>query len=396
MATITSDVHFDPWDDAIMADPYPVFRRMRDEAPLYYNSEHDFFAVSRYGDVERAIVDRANLISGKGGLIELIRMGMEIPRGLIVFEDPPVHTIHRALLSRVFTPRAMAAIEPEVREFTARVLDGLVGRDRFDAIAEIGSRIPIRVIGMLLGIPENDQDVLRGQLAESMEHPDRDDLLSANDESDDMFGAYLDWRVEHPSDDVMTMLLNAEFEDEKGMTRRLERPELLMLVNVLAGAGIDTTNRLIGWTVKILSDHPDQRAMVAAEPSLLANTIEEILRYEGPTYYFARAVVNDIEFQGETVPAGSILAVLPASANRDERRFEDPDTFDVRRDIGHILTFGFGAHYCLGASLARLEGQVVLDEMLRRFPKWQVDEDKSSLFPGAFFRGWETLPVIVG
>jgi cytochrome P450 len=282
-----------------------------------------------------------------------------------------------------------------VREYTARVLDGLVGRDSFDMISEVAARIPIRVIGLLLGIPEPDQEAIRGHLAESMEHPDKDRPLRAIDDNDDLFGAYIEWRVEHPSDDLMTKLLNAEFEDETGSTRRLERDELLTLVNVLAGAGVDTTNRLMGWTAKLLGDHPDQRRMVAADPALAPNAIEEILRFEGPSYYFARAVVHDVEIRGETVPAGSIMAVLPASANRDDREFDEPDRFDVHREISRVLTFGLGPHYCLGASLARLEGRVLLEQMLERFPDWHVDDDNASMFTAAFFRGWETLPIVI-
>ncbi len=157
----TSDVYYDPYDVEINADPYPVFRRLREEAPLYYNEQHDFYAVSRFDDVERALLDPKTYISGRGGILELIKANIEMPPGVLIFEDPPVHTVHRSLLSRVFTPRKVAALEPKIREFCARSLDPLVGAGRFDFIADLGAQMPMRTIGMLLGIPEEDQEAIR-------------------------------------------------------------------------------------------------------------------------------------------------------------------------------------------------------------------------------------------
>ncbi len=160
----TSDVYYDPYDVGIDADPYPVFRRMRDEAPLYYNEPHDFYAVSRFADVERGYLDSKTFISGRGGIIELIRANIEMPSGVLIFEDPPVHTIHRRLMSRVFSPNRVAALEPQIREFCARSLDPLVGAEEFDFIADLGAQMPMRVIGMLLGIPEQDQEAVRDKV----------------------------------------------------------------------------------------------------------------------------------------------------------------------------------------------------------------------------------------
>ncbi len=159
----SSAVYYDPYDIAINADPYPVYRRLREEAPLYYNEAHDFFALSRHADVEQCFRDPATYISGKGGILELIRADIEMPPGVIIFEDPPQHTMHRSLLSRVFTPRKMAALEPELRRLCARSLDRVVGEDGFDLIADLGAQVPMRTIGMLLGIPEQDQQTIRDQ-----------------------------------------------------------------------------------------------------------------------------------------------------------------------------------------------------------------------------------------
>src|ERR1700735_3369327 len=208
-----SDVYYDPYDVGIDADPYPVFRRLRDEAPLYYNESHDFYALSRFADVERGYLDNKTFISGRGGIIELIRANIEMPSGVLIFEDPPVHTIHRRLMSRVFSPNRVAALEPWIREFCARCLDPLIGAEEFDFIADLGAQMPMRVIGMLLGIPEQDQESvrdkgdakLRTEAGQPME-------VRENFVPTDMFAEYIDWRAEAPSDDIKNELLPVEFE----------------------------------------------------------------------------------------------------------------------------------------------------------------------------------------
>src|SRR5271157_2111040 len=211
----TTDLYYDPYDVEIDADPYPVFRRPREEAPLYYNEPHDFYAVSRFADVERCLLDPKTFISGRGGIIELIRANIEMPPGVLIFEDPPVHTIHRRLLSRAFTPRRVAELEPKIREFCARSLDPLVGGDGFDFIADLGAQMPMRTIGMLLGIPEADQEAVRDHVDANLRTKEGQPMeVKENFVTGEMFADYIDWRADHPSDDIMTELLNAEFEDE--------------------------------------------------------------------------------------------------------------------------------------------------------------------------------------
>jgi cytochrome P450 len=212
----------------------------------------------------------------------------------------------------------------------------------------------------------------------------------------EMFADYIDWRRDHPADDLMTALLNAEFEDADGTVRRLTRREILTYVTVLAGAGNETTNLLIGWTGKLLGEHPDARREIVADRSLVPGAIEEVLRFEPIAHVIGRTPDCDVEIQGEIVPAGSIVLTLPGSANHDERVFADGDRFDIHRGIGHHLSFGYGAHFCLGAALARLEGRVVLDEVLNHFPDWEVDLDHAVLLPPGANRGWSELPVVVG
>jgi cytochrome P450 len=209
------------------------------------------------------------------------------------------------------------------------------------------------------------------------------------------FEDYIVWREQHPSDDVMTELLNAEYEDVDGQRRKLTRTELLNYVNLLAAAGNETTTRLIGWMGTVLADHPDQRRQVVDDRGLVADTVEEVLRYEPPAPHVGRYVARDAEFQGETVPEGSAILFLVGAANRDERRFEHGDTFDIHRPSMSHLSFGYGAHFCLGAALARLEGRVALDELLTRFPEWDVVRGQARISPTSTVRGWETLPIVL-
>ena len=397
MTTTDSDIYYDPYDFEIDTDPYPIWRRLREERPLYYNERYDFYALSRFDDVERGLIEWKTYSSAKGTLLEIIKSGMEIPAGSIIFEDPPGHNIHRSLLSRVFTPRKMNAIEPKIREFCARSLDPMVGTGGFDFIADLGAQMPMRTIGMLLGIPEQDQEALRDAIDEGLRleegtMPDTasygSDLQSSN------FDEYIEWRAQHPSDDLMTELLQAEFEDETGTTRRLTRTEVLNVVNLIAAAGNETTTRLIGWTGKVLADHPDERRKLVEDRSLVANAIEELLRFEPPSPTQARYVTHDVEHHGEVLPEGSVVLLLNGSGNRDDRKFPDGDRFDVTRKIDHHLAFGYGLHFCLGAALARLEGRVALDEVLQRFPTWDVDWDNAKQARTSTVRGWERLPVV--
>jgi cytochrome P450 len=396
--TITNDreIYYDPFNKEIDKDPHPLWRRMRDEAPLYRNEKYDFYALSRYDDTEKALVDWDTYRSGKGSTLETIMAGMDIPPGLILMEDPPVHDVHRGLMSRVFTPKAMNAIEPKVRDFCARTLDPLVDAGGFDFIADLGAVMPMLTIGMLLGIPEEDQVAIRDRIDEGLRLDDdtevpSGDLALAGAE---LFADYVDWRADHPSDDLMTQLLNAEFEDETGTTRKLTRMEVLTYVMLLAGAGNETTTRLIGWTGKLLAEHPDQRRELAADRSLVPQAIEEILRYEAPSPVQARTVNRDAEYYGQTVREGSVMVILNGSGNRDDRHFPDGDRFDIHRKIDHHLSFGYGLHFCLGAALARLEGRVALDEVLKRWTDWDVDWENAKQAHTPTVRGWERLPVV--
>ena len=267
-STSTSDVYYDPYNVEIDDDPYPVWKRLRDEAPLYRNEELDFYALSRWDDVEPALLDWSSYRSGYGTIFEIIRVKPDLPPGIVLFEDPPIHDLHRSLLSRVFTPRRMAAIEPLVRGFFAKALDPLVGADEFDVIADLGVLVPMRTIGYLMGIPQEAQERLRkntdDQLGLEDGKPADFDISSVHD-TNAMIAEYVAWRADHPSDDLMTDLLQAEVEED-GVRRRLTRTEVLTYTNMVAGAGNETGTRLIGFTMQLLADHPDQRYALVEDP----------------------------------------------------------------------------------------------------------------------------------
>ncbi|MFV8163194.1 cytochrome P450 [Mycobacterium sp. 134] len=394
----TSDVYFDPYDVEINANPYPTFARLREESPLYYNEQHDFYALSRFADVNKALVDHETFSSARGAIIELIKANIDIPSGALIFEDPPIHTVHRKLLARMFTPRKINALEPKIREFCAQSLDPLVGAGKVDFIKDFGAIMPMRVISALLGIPEDDQEMIRDHGNDQLRTEAGKPMKAAQEGLVDgsIFETYIDWRKDNPSDDIMTDLLNVEFTDEHGVTRKLTREELLIYINVVAGAGNETTTRLIGWAAKVLAEHPEQRRQLVENPALIPQAIEELLRFEPPAPHVARYVTRDVEFYGQTVPEGSVMMMLIGAAVRDSRQFPpDGEVFDIHREQRQHLAFSVGTHYCLGSALARLEGRIALEEMLKRFPEWDVDLDNAVLSPTSTVRGWDSMPVLI-
>ncbi|ONH23897.1 cytochrome P450 [Pseudofrankia asymbiotica] len=392
------DLYYDPYDVEIDADPYPVYRRLRDEAPLYHNERLDFWGLSRYEDVVAALKDLRRLTSTRGDILEVVKAAPVMPPGIFINEDPPLHTIHRALVSRMFTPKKIRALEEKVRAFCAACLDPLVGEERFDFVLDIGAELPMRTIGMLFGIPDSEQASLRSTAQRALRNQPGRPLPVTKEKYFDggNYGEYVKWRVDNPSDDIITELLTLEFTDLSGTVRRLTRQEVQIFVGVIAGAGVETTGRLFGWMGKVLAEHPDQRAELVADPALIPRAVEELLRYEPPGPHVARYVTEDVEFYGQTVPAGSALLLMLSSANHDERQFLDPEQFDIHRDISQHVTFGHGVHFCLGAGLARLEGRIALEEVLKRWPDWEVDLSAARRAPTSTVRGWDSMPALIG
>jgi cytochrome P450 len=392
MSTVsTSDVFYDSADFEIMRNPYPTFKRMRDEVPLYYNAERDFYAVTRFDDVASVLSNNKTFINKYGGTIDLIKSGIEIPPGTVLFEDEPFHGIHRSLLARAFfTPKNVAALDGQIRQFCIDVLDQLPA-EGFDFAKDIGEIVPMRVIGMLLGLTPRQQDELREAMDNYAEKEERNPgrLFDTS-----LLIDYVTWRRDNPSNDVVTKLLTTEYEDAHGEMRTMTLDELLMFVNVLAAAGNETTGRLITYCGQLLADHPDQRRMLVENPDLVGGAVEEALRYEPPAIEAARYVTEDFELHGGVVPAGSAIAAVLAAANRDERHYDEPDVFDITRNATN-MSLSFGTHYCLGANLARIEARIVMEEVLKRYPEWEIDTDNAVFEVSPPLRSWEKLPVVI-
>ena len=395
----TADVVYDPYDYEIDADPYPIFKRLRDEAPLYYNEQYGFWALSRFRDVLAASIDHQTFSSARGTVIELMDAPLDDPP--MIFMDAPQHTRFRKLVSRTFTRRRISLLEGRIRELAAGYLDPLVGSTGFDYVADFSAKLPVMVISSLLGVPKEDQEQLRiwTDLALHREPGETGPSQAARDAWKDV-GAYwqghIDRRRHSPGDDLMSDLVRAELELGDGATRALTDAELHSFYGLISSAGNETVARLLGWAATLLARNPGERAKLVADPSLIPGGVEEILRYEAPSPIQARWVTRDVEFHGAVVPKDSKIALLTASANRDEREFEDADRLDVTRKIDQHLALGFGVHFCLGASLARLEGRIALEETLRRFPTWEVEQDGLEMIHTSTVRGYARVPIRFG
>ena len=401
MSAAGQNISWDPYNADLIPNPYPTYKRLREEMPLYYNAEYDFYALSRYADIETTLRDRDLFSSAHGDILEFIKAKSVMPDSVFIHQDPPKHTAYRSLMQRIITPKRMFAVEQDIRALCARSLDHLVGGDRFDFITNLGAEMPMRAVSMLLGIPEKDQTAIRESVdarmrTEAGKPIDLSNQQAIQQEALAGFEEYISWREKNPSDDMMTELLQTDFKDPDGVTRKLTRDEISNIVNVVAGAGNETTNRLIGWMGKTLSEHPDQRRDIVKNPGLIPQAIEELLRFEPPGPFLAREVMRDIELYGQKIPKGAAMMLLVSAGNRDESRFVNGDSFDIHREQRPHMTFGQGIHVCIGAPLARLEGRVAMEEVLKRFPEWEVDYDNAVMSTTSSVRGWDSLPVWIG
>jgi cytochrome P450 len=391
-----ADLYYDPYDYDIDIDPHPAWKRLRDEAPLYRNERYDFWALSRFADVYTASLDWKTFSSARGTVLELIDKIPE-PRSMI-FQDPPEHEALRKLVSRAFSPRRIAELETRVRELVAGYLDPMIGSGGLDYVADFGARLPALVIGSLLGVPPEDQEQVRLWTDEVMHRdPGETDISERMKKAQHAlwgyFWNYIQERRSERRDDMMTDLLEAEIVGDDGSRRRLTDPEVLTFIALLSGAGNETVARLLGWAGFVLARYPEERAKLVANPSGIPNAVEELLRYEAPSPVQARTLTRDVELYGTPLKAGTKMLLITGSAGRDEREFDEPDAFRVDRKMERHLTFGYGIHFCLGASLARMEGRVALEETLRRFPRWSVDEAVAEMVHTSTVRGWAKLPI---
>lgn len=399
MVQTIDPLYWDPFDVDIDTQPYDIWRRLRDEAPVYRNDALDFYALSRYADVEAAHRDHATFSSAHGTVLEMMS-AKPLPTAMMIFLDPPDHTRLRTLVSRAFTPRRIAALEDRIREIATGLLDGWQPGEPFDFVQGFAARLPSMVISSLFGVPDSDQEHVRHLIDTLFFHdPERgminDTAFMAGVELHGYLLEQLEQRVQHPTDDMLTALVEAEVvDDDDGTLRRLTNEESAHFANLLISAGTETVARLLGWAAVLLARHPDQRAALADDPSLVPHAVEELLRYEAPSPVQGRWTKRAVSLHGVEIPEASKVLLLTGSAGRDERKYPDADRFDVHRRFDHHVSFGYGIHFCIGAALARMEGRIGLEEVLRRHPAWEVDEDAAVRLHTSTVRGWVNVPVV--
>jgi cytochrome P450 len=388
-------IYYDPYDYEIDVDPHPVWQRMRESQPLYRNERYGFWALSRFEDVWTAYHDTTTFSSSHGVQLETLDEPVEHPS--MIFMDPPEHDRLRKLVSRAFTPRRVRDLEASVTALVDTYLDRFVGAEQFDYVDQFGALVPPMVIGELLGVPASDRDQLRHWFDDLLHRDEHstgpsERAMTAGLATFEYVTAMIAERHRAPRDDLISALLEAELDDD-GAARTLDELEVVSFVVLLAGAGVETVARLLSWAAVVLARNPDQRALLAQDPTLIASGIEELLRYEAPSPVNGRWVKRPFEAYGTVVPAQSKILLLNGSANRDPREFDDPDRFDVRREIKRHITFGYGAHYCLGAALARLEGRIALARTLTRFPTWEIDDTELVPVHTSTVRGFASVPI---
>lgn len=387
-------IQYDPFDATIIDDPYPVYRALRDEEPLYHAAQSDTWVLSRHADVQTALLDPASYSSVDGVFPK--PPGSNFVQSLLpmmVLMDPPRHNQLRALVSRAFTPRRIAALNDGIEQLAQDLfgrLDG--GAGSADFMADFAAVLPAMVIADLLGIPREDRDEFRKWSTVLVEaDPTRGqtaDALSAMALMYNYFTDFLADRRRSPREDLMSALVSAEIDGV-----RLTDEELLGFCALLLLAGTETTTNLLGNTAVVLAQHPDSRRRLAGDPTLIGPAIEEMLRYDSPVQGLCRILTRDITLHDTTMSAGESVLLLFGSANRDERVFPDPDVFDIDRKPEHQVAFGKGIHFCLGAALARMEARIALTALLKRMPNWDVDLDSARRLRSGPIRGYASLPI---
>ncbi len=387
-------VEYDPYAYAVQEDPYPVYARLREEAPAYWSERLRFWALSRHADVLRGFRDVEVYSSAYGVSVDDDAFHENAHRTMSFLAlDPPRHTRMRGLVSRAFTPRRVSELEPRIREIAVGHLEAVADQGQCDLIADFAGKFPMDVISELLGVPTEDRAELRTWADEMVHREDGqvgmpEAAVAAGLHSIQYFQRMLAERRVQSRDDLLGALLVAEIDGD-----RLSDDEIVGFLVLMIVAGNETTTKLIGNALYWMGRHPDQRARVEADPALIPNWVEETLRYDNSTQALARRAARDVPLHGQTIREGDKVVLLVGSANRDPRVFEDPDRFDLERDTRRGLHFGQGTHFCLGASLARLEGRVALEEIQRRLPAWQVREEGAARVHSVNVRGFARLPI---
>jgi cytochrome P450 len=391
---------FDPFSDEYFDHPYDLYRRMRDQKPVSFNEQYGFWALFRYDDVCAASMDWQTFSSSHGIDLSTLHLDPEAVKlaGMMIMMDPPDHHRLRTLVNRVFTPRAVVELEPMVREVITSLLDPFDDADEFDAVKDFSGPFPVEIISRMLGVPEADRQKIRHWLDISL-HREPGQMDPTQEGVEAMFegSAYLLELIKekrrHPTDDMISRLIEVEVDRGDGLMNRLTDDEITSFSFLLGGAGAETVTKLVGNATVLFGRHPEQYRMVRDDGAAIPSAVEETLRYMPPSQYQGRYTMAESEYSGVTVPAGQPALLVTGSACRDERFYDDPDRFDITRTPGLALGFGYGVHTCLGAALARLESRIAIEELARRWPAYEVDEANCKRVQMSNVAGYSSVPV---
>ncbi|HVS69245.1 MAG TPA: cytochrome P450 [Mycobacteriales bacterium] len=394
-------VEFDPFSDDFYNAPWQTYRRMRDEAPVYYNAKYDFYAITRHEDVLAAYRDTETFSSARGIDLGMVLSGETSPVPLVILMDPPEHRTMRSLVNRVFTPKAVAKLEPMVAETIARFLSSCDPAG-FDVVQDFSALFPVEIITTMLGVPAEHRQQIRHWIDKSLERePGQLDMspegMEAQIASGMLYFELIQQRRLEPQDDMISALIAATVQRDDGSEMALDDAEIAGFCSLLGGAGAETVTKLIGNAAVVLADHPEVWERLKADRSLIPQTVEELLRYEAPAQYMVRWTEREITLHGVTIPKDKAVMIVPGAANRDERAFPEPDKFDIDRPAGQAVNvgFGYGIHSCLGAALARMESRIALDMLLDFMPNYEVDRAGLARVAMTNVSGWHNVPVKV-
>jgi cytochrome P450 len=400
MTVTTNPVEFDPFSEAFFNDPTEIYRRLRDESPVYFSEQYGFYALSRFADVLAAHRDWQGFSSAHG--IELFSLSKDPEEiatyRLIIMMDPPEHDRFRALVSRVFTPRAVVALEPMIREVICSFLESLRDAREFDAVADFAAPFPVEVISRMLGVPAEERQQIRHWLDISLQR--EAGQVAPSPENDqavlEMAVYFHELTVEkrkNPGDDMLSRLTQVTVDRGDGEETGLDDAEITGFATLLGGAGAETVTKLVGNAVMLFWQHPDQWQKVVDDRDKISRAVEEILRFWPPSQYQGRYCVVEREFEGGTIPAGVPVLLLTGAATRDPRAFERADNFDIERQPGISIGLGHGVHSCLGAALARLESRIAIEELATRWQRLEVDEAGLRRVQMSNVAGYSNVPV---
>jgi cytochrome P450 len=388
-------VHYDPFSEEVMRDPHPVYKRLRAEAPVYHIEEYDAWALAKFADIWDASMDTKHYSAAKGTTSSHLLTKVQPVTPMINLMDPPQHTVLRSAVRQHFTPQQVGRFEPVIRGIAKQALDEGIERGGLDAMGDLASRVSVTVACLLIGIPLEDAPMLNDLVWRFFKREPgiagmTPDGLAAMQE---MFGYFVQLsqaRKKQGSSrgDVIDLINEIEIDG-----RRFDDMAIASHISMFIIGGSETFPKTFATTLRRLAEHPDQRAALAADPSLIPNAYQEALRYDMPTQFLCRSVVQEVEIRGRKLRPGQPVLFLYPSANRDEDEFEKPDVFDVRRNIPRILSFGAGTHMCIGIHAAKLEGRVLLEEVLSRVPEYEIHLDRAERLVTDFVQGYASFPI---